>query len=377
MNNLTTRKIVLGLLMTLVLAFSMQGIADAVNLNPSISEDDLSRLIIGDPITLTFGGSGLVDNVGVTNESVSVSVTRDRAEFEDPDDSDDTAYSHTWTESDDGITVPTTLAIDVLSAGELTVTVSWTDSEATKKSHNRSFVHTYYVVKNRLDVDLGDTIDLDGVSNGVGYPYDHRQDIEIYGGDSDHNAVTYAVSGDGTLYIREGNRVGEISAASLVTSSGAEVWLSMGTRRISAGVFARPEDGSTNTVTATVTGNSNVTQGIYIYGRPTLVVATGGDNPEVPPLNTDPALLEGNPGQVLAPAIRVEVFDEQIPPIQVAGVPVTFDVADKNVTGGPPATRICWRSRRWFKQCPNQSSCSRSHAIRSNCRGYCIESCRS
>ena len=30
MNNLTTRKIVLGLLMTLVLAFSVQGIADAV-----------------------------------------------------------------------------------------------------------------------------------------------------------------------------------------------------------------------------------------------------------------------------------------------------------------------------------------------------------
>ena len=29
MNNLTTRKIVLGMLMTLVLAFSVQGIADA------------------------------------------------------------------------------------------------------------------------------------------------------------------------------------------------------------------------------------------------------------------------------------------------------------------------------------------------------------
>ena len=30
MNNLTTRKIVLGLLMVLVLAFSVQGIADAI-----------------------------------------------------------------------------------------------------------------------------------------------------------------------------------------------------------------------------------------------------------------------------------------------------------------------------------------------------------
>ena len=32
MNNLTTRKIVLGMLMTLVLAFSVQGIADALTL---------------------------------------------------------------------------------------------------------------------------------------------------------------------------------------------------------------------------------------------------------------------------------------------------------------------------------------------------------
>ena len=31
MNNLTTRKIVLGMLMTLVLAFSVQGIADAIS----------------------------------------------------------------------------------------------------------------------------------------------------------------------------------------------------------------------------------------------------------------------------------------------------------------------------------------------------------
>ena len=33
MNNLTTRKIVLGLLMTLVLMFGVQGIADAVTTN--------------------------------------------------------------------------------------------------------------------------------------------------------------------------------------------------------------------------------------------------------------------------------------------------------------------------------------------------------
>ena len=39
MNNLTTRKIVLGLLMALVLAFSVQGIADALTFSTSRSGD--------------------------------------------------------------------------------------------------------------------------------------------------------------------------------------------------------------------------------------------------------------------------------------------------------------------------------------------------
>ena len=39
MNNLTTRKIVLGMLMALVLAFSVQGIADALTFSTSRSGD--------------------------------------------------------------------------------------------------------------------------------------------------------------------------------------------------------------------------------------------------------------------------------------------------------------------------------------------------
>ena len=39
MNNLTTRKIVLGMLMTLVLAFSVQGIADALTFSTSRTGD--------------------------------------------------------------------------------------------------------------------------------------------------------------------------------------------------------------------------------------------------------------------------------------------------------------------------------------------------
>ena len=41
MNNLTTRKIVLGMLLVLVLAFSVQGIADAADLPLSKTSGDL------------------------------------------------------------------------------------------------------------------------------------------------------------------------------------------------------------------------------------------------------------------------------------------------------------------------------------------------
>ena len=303
MNNLTTRKIVLGMLMTLVLAFSVQGIADAISITPTSNKPHFVRLTIGE--TITIDGIAGTANVNDVTETVSISVTSNLAEFEDPDDTSDTTYSHTWTESEPAENVQNgafsfnaggEVAINPLKAGELTVTVSWTI--ASRKTDN--FVQTYYVVKDRLDVDLEDTIDLEGVSNGVGYPYDHRQDIEIYGGDNDHNAVTYKVTGNGTLYVKKGNLVGEralaLPTAGLETSSGAEVWLSMGTRSafIDNMLSPRPTSGNTNTVTVTVDSNSNKTTGIYIYGRPKLAVSTGADFPSTA---KDPALLEGAPGE--------------------------------------------------------------------------------
>ena len=53
MSNLTTRKIVLGMLMVLVLAFSVQGIADALSFTTSRS-GDLQTVNTGDTFTITF-----------------------------------------------------------------------------------------------------------------------------------------------------------------------------------------------------------------------------------------------------------------------------------------------------------------------------------
>ena len=56
MNNLTTRKIVLGMLMVLVLAFSVQSIADALTFGTRKS-NDLQTLLPGDDFTISFSVS--------------------------------------------------------------------------------------------------------------------------------------------------------------------------------------------------------------------------------------------------------------------------------------------------------------------------------
>ena len=58
MNNLTTRKIVLGMLMALVLAFSVQGIADALTFTqprPGTKKTgDLQTVLPGAEFTISF-----------------------------------------------------------------------------------------------------------------------------------------------------------------------------------------------------------------------------------------------------------------------------------------------------------------------------------
>ena len=54
MNNLTTRKIVFGMLMALVLAFSVQGIADAADLPLSKTSGDLQTKSEDETFKITF-----------------------------------------------------------------------------------------------------------------------------------------------------------------------------------------------------------------------------------------------------------------------------------------------------------------------------------
>ena len=325
MNNLTTRKIVLGLLMTLVLALGVQGTADALSTMgfDTDTTTDMDELNISGTIIIDIDVTPDLTN---TRDSVKLSVSGGGATFLI---GDSPKSSYTWHEPDgdttttgfqDG-TFPTidNLSISVTRVGEVTVTLT---DESNTSSANRMprQVRTFYVVKYAADISPSDTISLLNVTNGVGAGYTSSSDVEIYRGDSRHNPITYTTTSGGTLYIKEGTRGDatgpQAETATLTTSSGANVWLSMGT----------DTDATENSHTVTASlATEFIATGTYIYGpRPKLTVTRAS------------GLSSGDPGERITSAITATVTDKDDDLTDgntVEGVPVKFEVADKSNTG--------------------------------------------
>ena len=70
MNNLTTRKIVLGLLMTLVLAFSVQGIADA-QVAVTVTSGDNQTKKVGETFSITLRFTGVSPTVDTGTDNIN------------------------------------------------------------------------------------------------------------------------------------------------------------------------------------------------------------------------------------------------------------------------------------------------------------------
>ncbi|MDE0424654.1 MAG: Ig-like domain-containing protein [Candidatus Poribacteria bacterium] len=327
MKNLMTRKVVLGVLMTLVLGFGGQGVVEALS---DLSQDGLPDDLTNQNVELTLTTITAPLNQPTIRESVNVNVNGGGANFVV---GDSTRTSYTWTEDDsdlsdgtDGsLTIPS-LTISIRSPGEITVRISDTSS-VSSADRQPEIVRTYYAVKNPLDVSLSDNIRFRGVTNGVGYPYDHRQDIQIYGGDSRHNLVTYTLDSSfntGALYVKEGNNRARFGDDSLETSSAAQVWLSMGARTdLNTALTA----GGTNLVTVRVEGNGNETTAVYIYGRPRLSVIVNESIDEDSPDQSGGVTVPS----AFTATVRDESSDEGA---AVPNVPVKFEVKDKTITGG-------------------------------------------
>ncbi len=360
MNNLTTRKIVLGMLMALVLAFSVQGTADALTFSTSrtgdlqtVREDREFRIRFSVSLrsasiksgykrtpagevdtgvaTTTYyedtGDSGYQAETQVVyaeahnydQESISIAVpsgpTLQKINGRDPVAS--TPYSMYERTHDSYATasdsqklsgsVELTLMAGSPESVDITITGT-TDDPSGPVTTTTTF--TVYIVAASLTVDADA---LTGLPNGSTSADDMddpqiNTNLTLSGGSViTHVPMTYKVTGSGRVYVRVGER--RISAtATLPTSSAAPVYLDM--------------NGSTNRIEVSTPSVSLAVPNVYIYGRPTMTVTHGADQE---------GILSGRLNDYLA----VQVKDEKNRPI--SGLAIAFASAATNAKFTPVA----------------------------------------
>ena len=259
MNNLTPRKIVLGLLMTLVLAFSVQDIAEAQVTVTRRSSDDLEMRDVGDRdlfrVSISVAGTtadndtldipiapeGNLTIKKIDNDTIPAGITGTNITLvEDFDSATNESYerlstSHTIDYAVDSDATPGDTDITI---GGVIFTVFVVDDAATTTATGISLDDGEYDVRGNQDSSIATT---------------------IAGNTSPSVPVTYSVSGGGRVYVEEGDR--QTSATtSLTTSTDATVNLRMNSR--------------TNKVTVTIQGLDSDTT-TYIYGNPRLQKVSG------------------------------------------------------------------------------------------------------
>ena len=354
MNNLTTRKIVLGLLMTLVLAFGVLGVVDAI-MDPTIAESALNPTDLYD-----VGGTASIDSISInpdkadTKETVSISKSSGitlTGEFyglsrvslkevdEDLTDADE-GSSFTYTRDGRTQTISGTATGDIgitfTAKGKQTVTISGTDNDGDNKG-SWSYKYTYYVKGPGTSTT---TISLVGLSNGykAGIFSGTAHRIPIHNGDGSHYDVTYTTIPDDAM-------------AQIETTAGALGTLEPLDDKNTSSVFdvLLQADG-TYQVTATVKDSKRETIGVYIIGTPTLTVGHPGDpNGIGTGTITEDSGAKTEPGRLnktLDNAFKVRITDgaiAEIPAIDltnaqlagaVPGVVVTFRVGGGGDAGG-------------------------------------------
>ena len=271
MNNLTTRKIVLGLLVTLVLVFSVQGTADAIT-KFTRGAGDLKLYAPGNDFTISFTvglhsktletaastSSGKTTPATYFYDDQAISITASGANIRKIGNTEVTPGTfHSMNQMGEGPERLTSSRISVTlraaAAGLVTITI--VDSNVDYPTGDDAppdvpdLVFTVYIAPEidttselgyvqtagtDTDQDSSDDTFFDGVAVGRGVI---RIDDDFSG--VDDVRVTYTVSGSGRVYVETADNKGSESQ-SLTTSGSAPVYLDM--------------RGSTNTVTVSIVG---------------------------------------------------------------------------------------------------------------------------
>ena len=254
MNNLTTRKIILGLLMAVVLAFGVQGIADALTLNPSTSPGNHSTLIMGGTITLN-GIRGTLNDAGMA-ESVEITTAATIEDYPSGGWMEQlTTTVPDLTAGNGTITIPSSVKITFPSAGTVTVTVTWTPKV---NADPGSEVFTFYVVPDSSPTAGTLSFDEPPTSpENLGYHSARITEQISPANDGLLNTATadlplrYSVSG-GTLYVADGSTNGRTISSSQTISSSAPVWLRTNGRTSVVSVYVEGQNAQRQAARVTV-----------------------------------------------------------------------------------------------------------------------------
>ncbi len=305
MNTLITRKIVFGILMSLVLAFSVQGTADAIT-KFTRGSGDLQLYAPGKDFKINFSVSlqGRVDDgdgndtYHYDDESINIAVTNANIRKVGSYDITTRASTHSMNEQGTNATklssnVSLTLRAD--SPGTVTITITDTRNDypsgVDAPPNVSDLVFTVYIAPEHYDATT-----LESPTNAVDFSIGEKQINETLTADLSNVRVNYTVSGSGSLLLRtdDNERNG---GRNLTTSSAADVYLNMG--------------GSTNKVTASIVGQraDSAVSVTYIYGTATLTKHSGDNQ-------------KGASSSRLANPLVVKVVDGKNRP--VSGVQIDF-----------------------------------------------------
>ena len=327
MNNLTTRRIIFGLLMTLVLAFGVPGVVDAIsdpNLSQSASDffkfrvpnetfsiSVSSRSFDNDTLreTITIALDGDMTLTGTFHDATlegagTLTLTESDADGVFANDGTQFTFIRNNTNVEIGKSFTIQGRFDNDASGPQTVTISST-------GWAQSYTYTYFVTVTVIPD--GSTVPLSSNSviftyfagsKGSGYTKGDFGDapIRIYTGDSENLPVLYS------------NR--KKLLMSHTTFGDERVKLPSSGPISSAFTIHLKANTSTDVVTSQVRGSTASVVGVYIYGYPTLEVDA--------PTGTETGSEDspGKPGEVIQNAFTATVKDGGNR--AVPGVPVNF-----------------------------------------------------
>ncbi len=251
-----TRKGYLGLLMALVLAFSVQGIADALTVTRR-SSDDLEIRDQGD--SDRFKVSFSVSDVDAADTNAELTIPSFEGMTLKRIGSSTVIAGH-----EDGVTLRAVLEDGNESYQRLrntNYTLEYAvDSDATAGAQTITLggvAFTVYIVNDATTTEA-EGITIGGEAYSVRGNQDSAIPITVTLGSS--LPVTFSVSGGGRVYVRVASDRTTSATSSLTTSTDAPVFLSMNSR--------------TNKVTVTIQGLAPATA-TYIYGNPRLQKVSG------------------------------------------------------------------------------------------------------